>query len=83
MKIPLTVVTVEICGDPADALGAWRVMGGMIADAVESCRVTGRSVEHLRIGSVVVGRVIVASIPADYPGAPPRSDPDNYAEGLS
>ena len=83
MNIPLTVITVEICGDPADALGAWRVMGGMIADAVESCRVTGRSVEHLRIGSVVVGRVIVASIPADPPTGPRRTDPDDYTEGLS
>ena len=83
MNIPLTVVTVEICGDPDVSLGAWPVLAPLVSAALASLRASGRSVEHLRIGSVTVGRVIVASIPADPPAGPPRSDPDNYAEGLS
>ena len=83
MNIPLTVVTVEICGDPDVALGAWPVLAPMVSAALASLRASGRAVEHLRIGSVTVGRVIVASIPADPPAGPRRTDPDSYAEGLS
>jgi len=78
MPVPLTLVTVEICGDPADALGAFRVMSGMIADAVDETRRTSRPVAELRIGAVLVGRVIVSQIDATDGLRHDLTDPDHY-----
>jgi 2-methylaconitate cis-trans-isomerase PrpF len=75
---PLTLITVEVCGDPADALGAFRVMSGMIADAVDETRRTGRPVAELRIGAVLVGRVIVSSVDARDGLRADLTDPDRY-----
>ena len=78
MPVPLTQITVEICGDPVDALGALRVMSGMIVDAVDDIRRTSRPVAELRIGSVLVGRVIVSTASAADGLRPDLTDPDQY-----
>lgn len=78
MPTPLTLITVEICGDPVDALGAFRVMTGMIADAIDETRRSSRPVAELRIGAVLVGRVIVSQIDANDGLRPDLTDPDRY-----
>jgi len=75
---PLTLITVEICGDPVDALGALRVMSGMIVDAVDDIRRSSRPVAELRIGSVLVGRVIVSTVSAADGLRRDLTDPDQY-----
>jgi hypothetical protein len=77
---PLTVVSVEIPGDPEDSLGVWRVLAGIIADAVDECRRTGAIVRPLYIGRVCIGRVTVSQVPAPPPPPRPQSDPDDYGE---
>ena len=83
MRSPLTLITVEICGGPDDALGAFRVMSGMIADAVESIHRTSRPVAELRIGAALVGRVIVSSLDQADGLRDDLTDPDQYMSGRS
>lgn len=83
MPTPLTLITVEICGDPVDALGAFRVMSAMIADAVDETRRSDRPVAELRIGAVLVGRVIVSTITGDDGLRADLTDPDAYMRGRS
>ena len=78
MPTPLTLITIEICGHPVDALGAFRVMSGMIADAVDETRRSSRPVAELRIGAVLVGRVIVSQIDAADGLRGDLTDPDRY-----
>ena len=78
MPTPLTLITVEICGGPDDALGAFRVMTGMIADAVEEITRTSRPVAELRIGATLVGRVIVSTLDQADGLRPDLTDPDSY-----
>lgn len=75
---PLTLITVEIVGEPVDALGAFRVMSCMIADAVDETRRSGRPVAELRIGAVLVGRVIVSTLTAADGLRADLTDPDRY-----
>ena len=78
MPTPLTLITVEICGGPDVALGAFRVMSGMVADAVEEILRTSRPVAELRIGAALVGRVIVSSLDQADGVRPDLTDPDRY-----
>jgi hypothetical protein len=79
-RYPLTLITVEIVGDPVDALGAFRVMSGMIGDAVDEIRQTSRPVAELRIGACLVGRVMVSTMTTDDGLRPDLADPDKYME---
>ena len=76
MPTPLTLITVEICGGPDVALGAFRVMTGMIADAVEDIMRSSRPVAELRIGAALVGRVIVSTLDQGDGLRPDLTDPD-------
>lgn len=80
MRTPLTLITIEICGGPDDALGAFRVMTGMIADAVKEISRTARPVAELRIGACLVGRVIVSTLDQADGLLPNLTDPDRYME---
>ena len=78
MPVPLTLITVEICDDPVDALGALRGMSEIIFDAVDDIRRTSRPVAELRIGAVLVGRVIVSTVSAEDGLRSDLTDPDRY-----
>ena len=78
MPTPLTLITVEICGGPDVALGAFRVMTGMIADAVEDIMRSSRPVAELQIGAALVGRVIVSTLDQGDGLRRDLTDPDQY-----
>ena len=77
-RYPLTLITVEIVGEPCYALGAFRIMSGMIADAIDDTRRSGRPVAELRIGAVLVGRVIVSTLTSADGLSDDLTDPDAY-----
>lgn len=77
-RLPFSVVTVEIVGDTLTVCGAFRVLSGLIADAVEETRRSGHPVAEIRIAGTLLGRVIVQDGLALSGESAPPVDPDRY-----
>lgn len=77
-RTPLTLITVEIVGDQATACGAFRVLGSIIADAVEETQRGKRPVAELRIAAALIGRVIVSTLDQADGLRDDVTDPDAY-----
>lgn len=81
MPIPLTLITVELVGERAEALNAYGLLFGLIADAVQTLDRSAAHFAELRAGACLIGRVIVSEISAGDGLRRDLSDPDAYMRG--